>query len=89
MTAVDPYGIQEPGIAGSPRRGFSITKHDTNEIAHVTRGLCAYTTPGKCAVVTAGGDAITIYLALGAVFPIQAKIVKDTGTDAAGITGLY
>lgn len=89
MSAIDDYASNATGLTSPARKGFSITPHDTNELSHVTRGLLAYTTAGACVVVTADNDTVTVYLALGAVVPVAAKIVKSTGTAAAGITGLY
>jgi len=95
MTAIDNYAhphgdVSDPSEIHAPaRHGIAITAHDTDELTNVTRGLLAYTTAGKCAITTVNDESITIYLALGAVVPVAAKIVKSTGTDAAGITGLY
>ena len=89
MAATDDHASKTTGLTSTARKGMAITPHDTNELTNVTRGLLAYTTAGKCAVTLVEGDDITIYLALGAVVAVAAKIVKTTGTDAVGITGVY
>ena len=89
MSATDDYESMSTGLASPFDDGEDVTPHDTNELTKVTRGLLAYTTAGKCAVVTSEGTTLTVYLALGAIVPVRAKIVKTTGTDAVGITGVY
>ncbi len=77
-------------IPGGPYgRAFAITPHDTNEIAFITSALMAYTTAGLINIVTAGGDAVSIYLPLGVLVKVRARIVKSTSAVAAGITGFY
>ena len=69
--------------------GANITPHDTNELAFITRGLSAKTTAGLVTVVTKGGSTVEIYLGLGVVFPIRARIVKNAGLTAAGIVAIW
>lgn len=69
---------------------FTITPHDTNELAFVTRGLYLGVS-GDVAVTTSNGDEVTfLNMAAGIIHPLRVKIVKDTGTDAdLGIIGVY
>ncbi len=89
MVASDDYSSMSTGLASPFDDGEDITPHDTDELTKVTRGLLAYTTAGKCTVVTSQGTTLVVYLALGSITPVRAKIVKTTGTDAVGITGVY
>lgn len=89
MPAVDPYGPMLPSPDGPYSRGAAVTPHDTNDLAVLPMALIAYTTAGTAAIVTAGGDTVSIYLPLGVIVKVRARIVKSTGTAAVGITALW
>lgn len=85
MPALEPNGI-----AGGPyQHGADITPHDTNELAVLPFALMATTTAGKVTVVTAAGDTCSIYLPLGVIVKVRARVVKATGATAAGVTALW
>lgn len=72
------------------RGGAAVTASDTTkDPAGPFDALIAYTTAGKCKVTAEDGSVITIYLALGHPVYLGVRQVWTTGTDAAGITGLY
>lgn len=74
----------------SPAKGFAITPHDTNALAHPTRGIYVGVT-GDITLVTAGGDQLLLKnVAAGMILPIRAVRVLATGTTAdMYLVGLY
>ena len=89
MAAVNKFvGLKSDMAPAS--NAFTITPHDTNELAFVTRGLYLGVS-GDVAVTMANGDEVTfLNMAAGIIHPLRVKIVKDTGTDAdLGIIGVY
>jgi hypothetical protein len=89
MPIIDPFEGHESGLGGPYKHGAAITPHNSNELATLPRALVAYTTAGTCAVTLAGGEEVTVYLALGIPVEVRAKVVKATGTTAVGITALW
>lgn len=66
---------------------ISISPSDDNDLT--TPGLLlSCIGAGTCAVHDMQGNAATIYLVPGAVFPLHVKRVLATGTAATGIVGL-
>ena len=89
MAAVNKFvGLKSDMAPAS--NAFTITPHDTNELAFVTRGLYLGVS-GDVAVTMANGDEVTfLNMGAGYIHPLRVKIVKDTGTDAdLGIIGVY
>jgi hypothetical protein len=89
MVAVDNFPTHLLGLDSPAEHGAAITPHDTNELAFITRGLTAKTTAGLVTVITKGNDTVEIYLPLGVVIPIRAKVVKNTGLTAAGVVAFW
>ena len=88
MVAVD-RNPQVNTFEGPIVGGFEITKHDTNELAYVTRGIYVGVT-GNLKVTLVDGSVVTfIGLAAGVIHPIRAKIVWSAVTTATSIVGLY
>mgnify|MGYP003529668988 CR=1 FL=1 len=89
MAATDLF-THSVGATSPAENAFTITPHDTNELAFVTRGLYLGVS-GDVAVTMANGDEVTfLNMAAGIIHPLRVKIVKDTGTDAdLGIIGVY
>lgn len=68
---------------------FAITKNDSTNLAHTTRGLYVGAS-GDVKIDTSRGDTVTLVgLAAGVIHPIAAKKVYSTGTSATGIIGFY
>lgn len=89
MAATDTHTTLSTTWASPYRRGFAITPHDTNELTAVTRAIHVGGA-GNIALTTVGGDSFTLTgLAAGDWVPVQAKIVKSTGTTATSLIGLY
>lgn len=89
MAAIDKHGTKNPGLNSPARGAFSISKHDTNELPFVTRGIYVGGA-GDMTVVMQNGDTV-LFAAIpaGSVLPICVKKVKSAGTDATSMVGLY
>lgn len=89
MPAVDNFtnvvGAESPAV-----HAFAITKHDSNDLAFVTRGIYVGGS-GDLSVTMAGGETPITFvgLAAGVIHPIRASRVLSTGTTATGIIGVY
>lgn len=86
MAAVDTF----QGLTGGPYvNGAAVSPHDTNELTYVTRAIYIGGA-GNIVLVTVGGDTLTlIALPVGTVFPVRAKIIKNTSTTATNIVALW
>ena len=75
-------------LSDPARNVLTITPSDGALLAYPVRALHCTVTAGLVKVDTAGGDvAVFLYLALGAVVPVQCTKVYSTGTAATGIVG--
>jgi hypothetical protein len=88
MTAIDTHA-DSPRLLETPaEHGFSITPHDTNELAYVTRAIYVGGA-GDITFTTKGGESVTLKaVPVGTVLPIRAKLVT-TATTATFLVGLY
>lgn len=70
---------------------FTITPHDTNELAFVTRGLYLGVSGDVAMILANDTEPVTFTnLLAGVVHPFRVKLVRATGTDAdLGIIGVY
>jgi hypothetical protein len=86
----DSYANHAQSLTGPLTRAFSITPHDSNDLAQTTRGLYVGVA-GNVRVILAGDtDAVTLTgLAAGMVHPFRVKRVLSTSTTATSIVGLY
>ncbi len=97
MAAHNPWGPNQYRVGSCftavPLGEIAVSPHDTNELAHVCRGLIA-TVAGSVAVVYVqpdenGADRTgTWVLAANTKYEGFIKRVLDTGTDAEGIRGI-
>lgn len=88
-TGVDDFASDHVGMIGPCANAAAVTAHDTNELAHYSRGLYVGVA-GNVKVTTVGGDAVTfVGLAAGVIHPIRAKIVWSTGTAATSIVAVW
>ncbi len=83
----DPFVSLRPGLESPASIAFPITPSDTVDLTQSTRALNVAVS-GALRVLTVGGTTATVFVAAGVAFPIRAKRVLATGTDAQGIVGL-
>jgi hypothetical protein len=78
------------GDTGAAAHAFAITPHDTNALAHDTRGIYVGGS-GDVQLVTAGGETVLFKaISAGTILPIRAHIVMTTNTSAnMNLVGLY
>ena len=75
-------------LLSAPFNAASVTPNDTTDLSKITRALNV-SGDGAVAIITASGDEVTLYIAAGIVFPINASRIKATGTTATGIVALW
>ena len=89
MAAVDNFEGLRVGRESGARNAFAITPHDTNELAHVTRGIYVGVS-GDLKVELVSGDIVTyVDLVAGVTHAKEIKLVYSTGTTATDIVGEY
>jgi len=87
---VDKFENHAEGLASPANNAFSVTPHDTNELAFIPRGIYVGGS-GDIAVILADDTAAVTFVGVlaGTVLPVRPKIIKATGTTATSIVGLY
>lgn len=85
---VDNFSSYSSALDSPARNAATITPHDTNDLANVTRGLYIGVA-GALKVDMAGSGTITIAAAVAGYHPLCVSRVYSTGTDADDIHGLY
>lgn len=88
--AADEYPAR--GGMGVYEGGVSITPHDDNQLARVSKGL--FVGPngggaGNLAVMWRDGTTTTLTALPPGVYPFRVRKVLSTGTTATGIVALY
>lgn len=83
----DRFQHTVPGVVNPITAGFSITPDNDNDLDVFTRAINV-SVSGPVRLATVEDDEITIFVAAGIPFPIRAKRVFATGTDAGDIVGL-
>jgi hypothetical protein len=85
----DPFKSYPRSREMPARKGFSISTHNTNDLANVTRGIMIGGGSTMSVVFADDGDTPTTLSGLvpGQVYPFAVKRVRTTGTDATGIVG--
>lgn len=83
-------------VTGYPLCAKAITPHDTNRLVDFNGDPA-----DQYVLATAGGDVtvqpsnnpdgeyVTFTLPDGGITPVRCKLVRDTGTDATGLIGLF
>lgn len=67
----------------------AITPHDTDKLGNPTRAIYVGGT-GAVALTTRGGDEVTLAaVPVGTFIPVEALVVKSTGTTATNLVGLW
>ncbi len=88
MAAEDTFASAQAGLISPAENLESITVHDTNELAYVTRAIYVGT-GGDVKVVTVGGVMETLSnVPTGKTLNVRAKQVFDTGTTASNMLGM-
>jgi len=90
MAAVDNFIASSSSLEKPVENVFAITKHDTDELAYVTRALYIGG-DGDVALIAKGDTVAQTFTGLlaGTLLPVRAKQVLSTGTTATNILGLY
>jgi len=88
MAAIDDHSNFSNSLESPASGAFSITPHNTNELASVTRGVYVGGA-GNLSVIMRDGQQVTfVGLSAGSILPIRARLVKSTGTTATNLVGL-
>lgn len=89
MAAVDTMSGQMDGREAPAGNAAAVSKHDTNELAYVTRGIYVGG-EGDVAVTMAGGGNVTfVAVPAGTILPVRVTKVLSTGTDATSIVAIW
>lgn len=87
--AADPFASFARTPTQCADNAFEITPDDDEDLSVIASALYVGST-GSIALTTAGGDEVTFTnVAGGAILPVRAVRVFETGTTAEGIIGLY
>ena len=89
MPAVDSFNRFQTQDFSPLTRAASVTPHNTNELAFVTRALYVGGTGDVAVTMQDGGEVTFVDVPAGTVLPIRVKVVKSTGTDATSIIALW
>ena len=84
----DMYSSHTPGLTSPPVGIVAVIPDDGADLPQATRALNVSGT-GHVRVTTVSGTTETVFVAAGIVFPVRATRIWASGTDAAGIKGLY
>ena len=84
----DTFASHMPGLTSPAESITAIVPDDSIDLPYATRALNVSST-GNVRVTTVSGTTETIFIAAGVAFPIRARRVWFTGTDASGIRGLF
>ncbi|KAA9008217.1 spike base protein, RCAP_Rcc01079 family [Histidinibacterium aquaticum] len=85
---MDQFRTSQPGLESPASGVFALVPDDAQDLPVATRGINAAVS-GYLRLTTVDGTVGTVFVAAGTVFPIRARRVWATGTDAAGLAGLY
>ncbi len=80
-----------PGDLDAPaERAFTVTPHDTNPLANITRGLYVGSTGDvTCRLKGDTSDVVFSSVPAGALLPFRIEYVRTTGTTASDIVGVF
>ncbi|MEL6959404.1 MAG: hypothetical protein AAGL89_10680 [Pseudomonadota bacterium] len=83
----DAYASHQLSLESPAVRIFPVSPDDGVDLPEVSRAINVATT-GAVRITTVGGTTATIYVAAGMAFPVRAKRIWQTGTDATGVVAL-
>lgn len=90
MAATDPFRNVAGSRQDSPRKAFTPTLSDVNELPFVTRAV-SFEVQGDIKVVMADDDTPVVLpgLVAGVLHPLCVRQIYSTGTAASGIRCYY
>jgi hypothetical protein len=77
----------ENQVSYSDARGLDAEKHNTNALSGGTVDGFEVAVAGNVAVVTGAGNARTLAVSEGRIYPLRITHLKVTGTTATGVVG--
>lgn len=83
----DFFDSYTPGLDSPPASATAIVPSDGADLTRATRAINV-ASAGVVRVTTVNGDEAQVYVAAGIAFPLRARRIWATGTDATGIVGL-
>jgi hypothetical protein len=86
---MDNFSAHGKGLTSPADRWFNIAPADGADLAIVPRAIHCGGNAGTVVAVDAAGNESTFYLAQGAEKSIRPVRIKETGTTATGLVGLY
>lgn len=89
MPAVDSFSRFQATVISPLTSAASVTPHNTNELAYVTRALYVGGAGDVSVTMQDSGDVVFEGVPAGTTLPVRVKVVKATGTDATGIIALW
>jgi hypothetical protein len=85
----DPFKHHSPGLNAPAYGAFQITPSDSAELPQVTRAIFIGG-EGNLSVTMANGDTVVLTAVQpGMIYPLRCSKVRQSGTSASGIVGLY
>lgn len=89
MPAIDSFSSYATGTLGPATEGTSVVPSDTNDLSNVSRAIYVGSA-GHVRVTLKGGADVTFTNAgSGAVLPIRASRIWQTGSTAADMVALW
>ena len=87
--AAEDRNLNFPVETSSADNAFTITPHNTDELAFVTRAIYVGTTGDVKVTTKTGNTVIFVGVPAGQILPVRAKIVFATLTTASNLVGLF
>lgn len=69
-------------------RAAAVTPSDSTDLDVPCRAINV-AAAGNVSVITTGGDTVTVNVAAGIAFPLEARRIRSTGTTATDIVALW
>lgn len=83
----DVFKDFQSGLESPATNLHAVTPSDTEDLSAASRAINV-ATAGEVRITTVGGTTETVYIAAGIAFPVRARRVWLTGTNATGIVSL-
>jgi hypothetical protein len=83
----DIFETYQAGLDSPPAHLETIVPSDSADLPRATRAINV-ASAGVVRVTTVNGSEAQVYVAAGIAFPVRARRIWATGTDATGIVGL-
>lgn len=86
----DTFGGHSRGVNSPPTKAFTVTPHDTNELAAIPTQIHIGGVGDVALIMQDDSVAVTLLaVAAGTTLNMRPKIIKGTGTSATNIIALY